>query len=311
MRCVKNTAEGIRLVDLPDDATISGVRVSVASSGICGSDLHMVAFGPSAVTLGHEFCGRLDDGTPVAVLPAVRCGRCARCRAGQAQQCTEVFGSLYGISLDGGLADQAWVDPSCAVPLPPDLSLEVACLVEPIAVALHAIHRADVTPGTRVLVIGAGPIGLCSVAVACGMGASVDVQGHRPERLAAAERLGAGRTVNADYDVVLDAAGTQGSLDQATQRVRPGGTIGILANFWEPVTVGMGLLVKEATLVPSFTYGHTQQGSEFDQAVEVLVGTPDLPGAIITHRFALEEATEAFSVASDPTSGAIKVVVEP
>ncbi len=82
MRGVRNTEDGIRVVDADGDPR-RGVRVSVASSGICGSDLHLVSFGPSPVTLGHEFCGRLDDGTPVAVLPAVRCGRCERCLAGQ------------------------------------------------------------------------------------------------------------------------------------------------------------------------------------------------------------------------------------
>jgi len=149
------------------------------------------------------------------------------------------------------------------------------------------------------------------VAVARHMGATVDVLGHRPERLAAAEQLGAGRTVGTDYDVVLDAAGTQGSMDQATDRVRPGGAIGVLANFWDPVTIGMSLLMKEATLVPAFTYGHTHRGSEFEEAVRVLADAPDLPGAIITHRFPLDDAPEAFRVAADRTSGAIKVVVDP
>jgi threonine dehydrogenase-like Zn-dependent dehydrogenase len=310
MRGVRSTADGICLVEMPDAPT-PGVRVSVVSSGICGSDLHMVSYGPSAVTLGHEFCGRLDDGTAVAVLPAVRCGRCSRCRAGEEQQCTEAFGSMYGTSLDGGLADEAWVDPSCATPLPSTVPLGVACLVEPIAVALHGVHRSGVAPGATVLVIGAGPIGLCTVAVTHGMGASVDVLGHRPERLAAAEQLGAGRTVGSDYDVVLDAAGTQSSMDRAVEKVRPGGTVGVLANFWEPIAIGMGLLMKEATLVPAFTYGHSHQGSEFEEAVRVLETTPDLPGAVITHRFPLGDAAEAFRVAGDRTSGAIKVVVEP
>jgi threonine dehydrogenase-like Zn-dependent dehydrogenase len=310
MRGVRNTTEGIRVVETPDAPT-AGVRVSVASSGICGSDLHMISFGPSPVTLGHEFCGLLDDGTPVAVLPAVRCGRCSRCRAGEAQQCTAVLETMYGTSLDGGLADHVWIDPTCAVPLPPSLALDVAFLVEPLAVALHGAHRAGVVPGARVLVIGAGPIGLCAVAVARELGASVDGKANRPERQAAAERLGAGAMSGSDYDIVLDAAGTQSSLDQATSVVRPGGTIGVLASFWMPVTIGMSLLMKEVTLVPAFTYGHHHRVSEFEEAMRMLEVLPQLPPSVITHRFPLDDAPEAFRVASDPTSGAIKVVVEP
>jgi len=218
---------------------------------------------------------------------------------------------MYGVSLDGGLADEAWVDPVCATPLPPTLALDVACLVEPIAVALHGAHRAGVGDGTRVLIIGAGPIGLCAVTVSRDLGAKVDTTAHRAERLAAAERLGAGREPGSDYDVVLDAAGTQGSLDQAVRRVRPGGTVGVLAGFWEPVTIGMSLLMKEAVLVPSFTYGHHHGISEFEEAVRLLDATPELPEAVITHRFPLDDAAEAFRVAADRTSGAIKVVVVP
>ncbi len=307
---MRNTAEGIRVVEAPG-LPARGVRVSVTASGICGSDLHMVSFGPSAVTLGHEFSGRLDDGTPVAVLPAVRCGRCSRCLAGEPQQCTAVLESLYGTSLDGGLADEVWVDPTCAVPLPPTLDLSTACLVEPLAVALHGAHRAGVVPGARVLVIGGGPIGLCAVAVAQELGAPVDAKAHRPERQHAAERLGAGGIVGTDYDVVLDAAGTQSSMDLATSRVRAGGTIGVLASFWQPVAIGMALLMKEVSLVPAFTYGHHHGASEFDEAVRMLDALPELPRVVITHRYPLDAAPEAFRVASDPMSGAIKVVLEP
>jgi len=310
MRGVRSTAEGIRVVETPD-VPRTGVRVSVASSGICGSDLHMASFGPSAVTLGHEFCGRLNDGTPVAVLPAVRCGRCSRCLAGEPQQCTAVLEAMYGTSLDGGLADEVWVDPTCAVPLPATLALGEACLVEPLAVALHGSHRAGVVAGSRVLVIGGGPIGLCAMAVTLALGASVDGKAHRSERQHAADRIGAGRTIGTDYDVVLDAAGTQRSMDQATSLVRPGGTIGVLAAFWQPVTIGMSLLMKEVSLVPAFTYGHHHGASEFDEAVRMLDAAPELARTVITHRFPLDEASEAFRVASDPTSGAIKVVIEP
>jgi threonine dehydrogenase-like Zn-dependent dehydrogenase len=310
MRGVRNTVDGIRVVEIEDPAT-SGVRVTVATSGICGSDLHMISFGTSPVTLGHEFCGRLDDGTAVAVLPAVRCGRCSRCDAGDPQQCTAVLETMYGTTLDGGLADQVWVHPSCVTPLPVAPGLDVACLVEPLAVALHGVHRSGVVPGARVLVIGGGSIGLCAMAAARHLGGIVAAKANRPERRAAAERLGADPADGTDYDIVLDAAGTQSSMDQAVSLVRPGGTVGILASFWQPVTIGMSLLMKEVTLVPAFTYGHHHGVSEFDEAVQMLDVIPDLPRAVITHRFPLDEAPEAFRVASDATSGAIKVVVEP
>jgi threonine dehydrogenase-like Zn-dependent dehydrogenase len=309
MRAVRNTHQGIRVIDTEPDH--EGVRVSVASSGICGSDLHLISFGPSDVTLGHEFCGRLDDGTPVAVVPVAACGYCDRCLAGEEQQCAAALGTLYGMSRDGGLADEVWVDPGCARALPVDIPLEHACLTEPLAVALHGVNRAGVEAGMRVLVVGAGPIGLCAIAAARERGAQVDLVARRPQRIAAGDRLGASTSAGTGYDVVLEAAGTQGSFDRSVELVRPGGTIGILATFWEPVTMGMGFLVKEVSLVPSFTYGHHHGVSEFEDAMRVLGAVPDLPDSIITHRFPLDDATEAFRVAGDHTSGAIKVVLCP
>lgn len=310
MRAVRNTENGIRVVEVTA-ARAEGVRVSVTSSGICGSDLHLMAYGPSPVTMGHEFCGRLDDGTPVAVLPRVTCGTCDRCLTGHEQQCPHALGSMYGITLDGGLADAVWVDPGCAKVIPASISLEHACLVEPIVVALHGINRAGVEPRSRVLVVGAGPIGLCTIAAARAVGANVDVMAHHANRTQAGERLGAGTSVGSDYDTVLDAAGTQSSMDQAIQRVRPGGTVGIISSFWEPVTLGMEFQVKEATLVPSFTYGHHHGACEFEEAARVLDENPDLPEATITHHFSLDDAAEAFQVAGDRGAGHIKVVLHP
>jgi threonine dehydrogenase-like Zn-dependent dehydrogenase len=310
MRGVRSTADGIRVVETAEAPT-GGVRVSVATSGICGSDIRMASFGPSAVTFGHEFCGRLDDGTPVAVLPVLGCGHCERCIAGDEQQCAAALQSIYGISLNGGLADEAWIDPRCAKLVPHSVPLEDACLVEPLAVALHGINRAGVLPGARVLVIGAGPIGLCTIAAARGLGASVDLLAHRPRRIEAGERLGANTAVGTEYDIVLEAAGTQSSMDEAVSRVRHGGTIGILGNFWDPVALGLDFQMKEVSLVPAFTYGHHHGISEFEDAIRLLGATPELPPAIITHRFSLDDATEAFRVAADRSTGAIKVVVQP
>jgi len=178
-------------------------------------------------------------------------------------------------------------------------------------VAVHGVRRSGLTSGGRALVIGAGPIGLCTVAVARRLGATVDLLARRSERQAAGERLGAVAAAGTAYDVVLDAAGTQTSMDRAVDLVRPGGTIGVLASFWEPVAVGMALLMKEVTLVPAFGYGHHHRVCEFEEAMVMLADMPDLADAVITHHFPLDAAAEAFRTAGDRDSGAIKVVVHP
>jgi threonine dehydrogenase-like Zn-dependent dehydrogenase len=315
VRAVRNTDQGIRVVetDRPpaDGSSADAVRVTVAAAGICGSDLHLASFGPSAVTLGHEFGGRLDDGTPVAVLPVVPCGRCDRCLAGDGQQCASALGAMYGITRDGGLADEVWVDPTCPKVLPDSIPLEQAGLVEPLAVALHGLNRSGVEPGMRLVVVGGGTIGLCTVALARSLGHPVDLEAHHRSRLEAGERLGAGTAGGGGYDVVLDAAGTQSSMERAFELVRPGGTIGVLGTYWDPVSLGVAFQMKEVTLVPAFAYGHHHGVSEFEEAVRLLAGLPGLADTVITHRFPLDDATEAFRVAGDRSTGAIKVVLHP
>src|SRR3712207_134320 len=111
MRAVRTVDGAVAVVDVPEPSG-DGVVVDVVSSGICGSDLHLVPFN-MPTTLGHEFAGRLADGTPVAIQPSVPCGTCDRCQAGEDQQCRTIVSRMYGISVDGGLADKVIVDRSC------------------------------------------------------------------------------------------------------------------------------------------------------------------------------------------------------
>ncbi len=143
------------------------------------------------------------------------------------------------------------------------------------------------------------------------MGVDPDVSARRTNRVEAAARLGGSMHLGSDYDVVLDAAGTQDSMDTATHAVRPGGTIGVLSTFWSPVSVGLGLLMKEVTVVPAFAYGHHDGSLEFDVAADLLARTTDLAPTLITHRFELGDAAEAFRVAADRDAAAIKVVLLP
>ncbi len=314
MRAVRHTPSGPAVieVDAPDGP---GERVAIVSSGICSADLHGISYAPQPVTLGHEFGGRTDDGREFAVVPNRPCGLCDQCIAGRNELCVSLRDTILGFFRDGGMADEVVVDPSCLVPLPADVDARDACLVEPLAVALHAFNRAETRSwpktGGPVLVVGGGAIGLASVAVARHLGYDVDVVARHPFQTEAAERLGAGTARGSEYELVIEAAGTQTALDTAIERARPGGAVAIPAMYPAGVTVGIELSMREVTLVPAFTYGHHHGRREFDDAVAVLAGQPELPATMITHRFPLDDAPEAFRVAGDRAAGAIKVVLEP
>ena len=159
--------------------------------------------------------------------------------------------------------------------------------------------------------IGGGSIGLSVAALALNAGVDVDLAARYDHQHAAGERLGARRSLADEYDVVVDAAGSQGSLDEAVTRVRPGGTIVVAATYWDPVSFGSDLLLKEAQVLPSSMYGHDHGVREFELAASVLADQPDLADVLISHRFPLDDAPEAFRVSGDRAAGAIKVVLEP
>jgi len=310
MRAVRHTEAGIETVELPEP-TGDGVRVRVRSSGICGSDLHMLEWGPMPVTLGHEVAGNLDDGTAVAVWPLVACGTCDRCVAGEVSQCRTGPGQVYGIGRDGGMADDLVADPACIVPLPAGVDVADAALVEPVACGVHALRRAGVRSGDRVAVVGAGAIGLGAAAAARWIGADVDIAARHPTQQQAAEKIGVGTDPGGEYDVVVDAAGNEAAIAKCVELVRPGGTIALLASYWEPVAFPQFFTMKEPVLVGANMHGRDATGTDMEAAAEMLADLPEVSRALITHRFPLERAREAFMVAADRAAGAIKVVLEP
>ncbi len=310
MRGVRNTEDGIRVLDLPDpEVAGDDVRVRVAACGICGSDLHLLGWGPLPFTLGHEIAGWLDDGTPVAVEPVRRCGTCERCLGGDTHLCRQ--GQAIGTGVDGGMADELVVGPECVVPLPDGLSVQDAGLVEPVACAIHALNRAGVEAGQRVGVIGGGTLGVAAVAAAVHRGCEVGTMTRHPHQTAAVEALG-GRPAEGRYDVVIEAAGTSSAFAEATKLVRVRGTIAVLGTYWDELAVAaMPLTLKELDIVGCFAYGHHGGDREVEDAAALLAAVPDLAPTMITHRFALDDAAEAFRVAADRSAGAIKVVLEP
>ncbi len=312
MKAVRCCDKGVHVVDVPPPGG-EGVIVDVRSSGICGSDIHMVDMGFALPgTLGHEVAGTLPDGRPVALEPLAPCGHCDQCIEGAYGLCRLGAGMLHGIGLDGGMAEKIIVPESAIVPLPHGVRAEDACLVEPLAVAAHGIRRLNLKPGTRVAIIGAGAVGLAAAAVLTTHLKTVHIAARHDAQKEAAQRLGAGLTLEDEYDVVIECAGNSAALAQAARLCRPGGTLLLLATYWEGVELpASDVCMKCLTIVASFLYARQGLVRDVDMAAGLLAQRPDLPDILITHRFPLDAAVEAFATAADRKAGAIKVVLEP
>ena len=296
------------MVDV-EEPSGDGVLLEVASSSICGTDVGLLSMGMEGFTLGHEFAGYLD-GVPYAVEPTVWCGRCAECLAGHTQRCVGEHRNL-GIFCDGGLSDRIRVPAECLVALPPGLAVDDACLVEPASVAWHGVQRAGIQAGERVVVVGGGSIGLLAAAAAHSQGHEVAVEARHGHQMAAAEALGAGAP-SGEYDVVIEAAGSESGLVRCAELARPGGRVVVLGVFYGLVPVpGVTTLVKELSWVGAMAYGRHGGHRDVEDAAALLAAEPAIAATLITHRFGLDEAPEAFRVAGDRSAGAIKVALHP
>jgi len=309
VRAVRSEKGVASLVDVPPPEG-DGVLIRVASVGICGSDLHLLSWNlPS--TLGHEMAGFLPDGTAVAVEPMAPCGSCPQCRSGAYNLCPLGPSMLIGTGRDGGMADECLVPPSAIVPLAGGVPVGNACLVEPLAVAVHGIRRGQIGSGDRVAVVGGGSIGLLSLAAAQAVGATVDLEARHDHQRAVADELGAGEVTDG-YDVVVESAGTESALLRSVELCRPGGRVVLLGTYWDTVSLpGLQIGMTEVDLVPASMYSRAGSVRDVDVAARLLADRPELAGLIITHRFPLDGVSEAFAAARDRSSGAIKVVLEP
>ena len=311
MKAVRSVEGGVAVVDV-DEPPGAGELLDMRATSICGSDLSYIRFG-SRFILGHELAGVREDGTAVVVEAIYGCMECDQCVQGAYNLCATHGQRALGMTADGGMAEQFRAPTARLVPLPPGLDVRDAALVEPASVSWHALRLADTGSGKRVAVVGAGALGLLAVAGACQLGGEeVTLVARHPHQREAGERLGARVDPEGLYDVVVEAAGTPASLARCGELVAPGGTIVVLGVHFGPVQLDwMPLFHREARLIPSLGYCAHEGGREMEDAASMLADDPEIVRTLITHRFPIEDAEEAFRVASDKTVGTIRVVIEP
>ena len=243
--------------------------VEVAYAGICGSDLHICAGehprAKPGLVIGHEIVGRvaqdpghLAAGAPVFVNPLLTCGSCRSCRHGQPNTCEHL--GFVGIDANGGAAELVAAPSGQLLPLPASVGLRQAGLIEPLAVAVHAVGKGDVRFGHRVHVLGAGPIGLLVATCARIFGAAVTISEPSSGRAGTAAELGfelvasPARDSRIDkdrrVDVVFDCTGHPAAAPEVLRWATTGGTAVIVGAY--PGVVGVDLqdlMFREVTMI--------------------------------------------------------------
>lgn len=343
------------------------VRLRPILAGVCGTDIALLTGKASAAmspfasfpaVLGHEIVARVaESGERVVVDPLLGCvprglEPCAPCARGEAGLCLRTAeGSIspapmlgFCRDLPGGWSEEIVAHASQLHPVPDGLSDEAAVLVEPLSVALHAVLAAPPPAGERVLVIGAGTIGLCAAAALrlVAPEAEVTVVARHPAQrdlaarfgahvasdplVAAVERAGARRhrplvgedVLTGGFGQVYECVGSAAAIDAALRTAAPRGRVVILGG---PAIIG-GLdwtlaWTRELRIEGSYVYG-TERGlpdapHTMHAALRLLAGRPELPiGELVTHRFRLDEWRHAMAAALDRRrSGAVKVVLAP
>jgi L-iditol 2-dehydrogenase len=327
-----------------DDAAIpvpaaDEALVRITAVGICGSDLQYYAqgrigdleFGAGHI-LGHEVAGVVEalgpgadrpaPGTAVAVDPAIPCGECRFCLAGDPNFCERL--RFFGSPPHHGALQQHIAHPSrLLLPVPAEWSPSATAVLEPLAVAIHAVDLGHLSVGDAVAVFGCGPIGLM-IARAAQLGGARLVCATEPlaHRRAAATRFGAsttldpaahdvvreikGQTGGYGADVAFEAAGSESATVQAIQALRPGGTL-VLLGYWKQDQVAIpGITAMRKGLTVRFV---RRMKNTFDRAIDLARrGLVDV-ASLVTHEFSLEQAAEAFGRAERRGPDILKVVI--
>ncbi|QJQ96016.1 MULTISPECIES: Zn-dependent oxidoreductase [Halomonadaceae] len=321
-------------VDAPQAAP-GEVLVRVAYAGICGSDMHIIhgdnAFVRFPRITGHEFAGTIEAlgegveglaiGDRVCIDPVVSCGSCYPCRIGRPNVCTSL--QVIGVHRNGGFEERVNVPATNAHRLPEHVGLDAAALVEPYSIAANVLERMQPIASDRLLIFGAGVIGLTILQMARAQGIEeIIISDVIDERLATARELGAIRTLNGrDEDVeaalheltggegiplIADAACVPALLPQMLRIASPAGRIGLLGfNPTPSDLVQLEVIKKELTLV-----GSRLNNRKFPEVIELMASGRLDPLALVSHRLPFDEMPDAIDMLDHHPERARKVLID-
>lgn len=299
----------------PVTAADGWVVVDVGYAGLCGTDLHICAGEhPRAVpglVIGHEVVGVLHgeqavaagqpEGTPVVVNPLLSCGACAMCRSGRPHTCVRL--RLIGIDVPGGATEQVAVPVGNLVPAPPGTGLRTLAFAEPLAVAVRAVRRGGVGPGDRVLVIGAGPIGLALAATARLAGAeSITVAEPSETRRALAAEMGFEVSTGPESysaqnsellaSITFDAAAHPAVAAGLAAATAEGGRVVLAGVYGVPAALDLQQFTfKELTMIGTRVYS----ADDLRTATNLIVSGDFDPAPLLTKVVALADAADAIA----------------
>ena len=336
LAAVLHGIKDLRVEERPIPELVPGkVLLRITRAGVCGTDVHYYEdgrFGQFAMSapfiLGHEITGVVaavaDDvtqptvGQRVVVNPAYHCGQCDYCRAGRTNLCRRVrmLGSASTKPpTNGAFSEYTLIGAGQCFPIPDEMDDGLAALMEPFAVALHALRRAGSVAGKQVVVTGGGPIGLLTVIAARAYGATtIALSDPLAERRQMALSVGADCVFSPEeltsgtdgYDVLFEASGAPPAVQKAFELVRRGGTIVQIGVFSAPEIAipANQLMVREINFVGSFRYGNV-----WEEAIRLVVSGRVNLRPLITKVFPLRQAVEALQLACAKT-GVVKVQLD-
>lgn len=309
------------------------VLLRVKRVGVCGTDLHIYTGNQPYLAyprvMGHEMSGIVEEAEPdsglspgehVYVMPYLSCGDCVACRQGKTNCCTRI--QVLGVHRDGAFTEFVSV-PRRFVGRADGITLDQAAMVEFLAIGAHAVRRSDVKPGQRVLVVGAGPIGLGVMLFARLRGAQVTAIDGRADRLTfARQHMGASDTVQLGegdetelsrltqgefFDVVFDATGNRQAMERGFRFLAHGATYVLVSIVQGDISFSDPEFHKrEATLMGS----RNATLEDFETVMRAMRDGQVPDAALATHRMTLSAVPAGFHKLLDPQQGVIKAIIE-